>query len=133
MLKGNDMNRNFASALATGTITVLAAAAAAAMTCVTAYADDITVEKSAFVSSLSRDEVNAELKTPYPGGNPWSTSYDMFQAQSTTTREHVTGAYMMSREEVNALNAEDSGSAHFLKSTLPPAANPTTAMGAPAR
>ena len=119
------MNRNFASALA--------AAAAAAMTCVTAYADDITVEKSEFVSSLSRDEVNAELKTPYPGGNPWSSSYNMFQAQSTTTREQVTDAYKMSREEVNALNAEDSGSAYVVKSTLPLAANPSTAMGGPAR
>ena len=82
LLKGSDMNRNFASALATGTIAVLAAAAAAAMTFVTTYADDITVEKSEFVSSLSRDEVSAELKTPYPGGNPWSSSYNLLQAQS---------------------------------------------------
>ena len=82
LLKGSDMNRNFASALATGAITVLAVAAAAAMTFVTAYADDITVEKSEFVSSLSPDEINAELKTPYPGGNPWSSSNNMVQAQS---------------------------------------------------
>jgi hypothetical protein len=127
------MNRNFESALAMGTVTALAAAAAAAMTCASAYADDITVEHSPFVSSLSRDEVNAELKKPYPGGNPWAGQYNMFPPQSATTREHVTGVYKMSRDEANALNAEDSGSAYFLKSTVPPAANSGTAMGGPAR
>ena len=132
-LKGNDMNRNYESALAMGTVTVLAAAAAAAMTCASAYADDITVEHSPFVSSLSRDEVNAELKRPYTGGDPWSEQYNMFPRQSTITREQVRSAYKMSRDEVNALNAEDSGSAYILKSTRPLTANPSTAMGAPAR
>jgi DUF2917 family protein len=132
-LKGNDMNRNYASALAMGTVTVLAAAAAVAMACASAYADDITVEHATFVSTLSRDEVNAELNRSFAGGNPWASSYNMFQGQSATTREQVSGVYKMSRDEVNAMNAEDSGSAYFLKSTSPVARKPGTAMGGPAR
>jgi hypothetical protein len=122
--KGNDMNRNFASALVTG-----AAALAAALACGSAFADE-----PEFVSTLTREEVNAELKKPYPGGDPWSGRYNMFPTTpSTTLREQVEQAYMASRDEVNALNAEDSGSAYFLKSSAPLAANPGTAMGGPAR
>ncbi len=86
------MNRNIASALAMGTATAVAALAAAVMTCGNAFADDITIESTPFVSSLSRDEVNAELKVPYVGGNPWSGAYNMFLARSTTTSEQASGA-----------------------------------------
>jgi hypothetical protein len=113
------MNRNIASALAMGTATAAAAIAAAAMTCGSAFADDITIENTPFVSGVTRDEVKAEFKVPYRGGNPWSGAYNMFQARSATTSEQVSGAYKMSRDEVNALNAEDSGSAYFIKSAVP--------------
>jgi hypothetical protein len=45
---------------------------AAVVTSTTAYADDITVEQSPFVSSRSWEEASAELKTPLSRGNPWS-------------------------------------------------------------
>jgi hypothetical protein len=133
-LKGKNMNRNIASALAMGTATAAAAFAAAAIASSNAFADDITIDNTPFVSSLSRDEVNAELKVPYSGGNPWSGQYNMFPSTSTTTAsEQARGAYKFSRDEANALNGEDSGSAYFLKSASPSGANPAATMGAPAR
>lgn len=110
------MNRHIASTLA------------AVIACGSAFADD-----TEFVSTLTREEVNAELKKPYPGGDPWSSLYNMFSRQGSTTREQVEQAYKGSRDEVSALNAEDSGSAYFLKSSAPLAANPGAAMGGSAR
>jgi len=128
------MNRNIASALAMGTATAAAAIAAAAITCGTAFAESPTIETTPFVSSLSRDEVNAELKVPYPGGNPWAGRYDMFpRTSTTTTSEQAQSAYKMSRDEANALNSEDGGSAYFLKSATRSGANPSATMGGPAR
>jgi hypothetical protein len=133
-LKGKNMNRNIASALAMGTATAAAAFAVAAIASSNAFADDITIDNTPFVSSLSREEVNAELKVPYPGGNPWSGLYNMFPPTNTaTTSEQVRNAYKMSRDEANALNGEDSGSAYFLKSASPSGANPVATMGGPAR
>jgi hypothetical protein len=58
----------------------------------------------------------------------------MFPPTSTTTAsEQVRNAYKMSRDEANALNGEDSGSAYFLKSAAPSGANPVATMGGPAR
>ena len=67
-------SRNIATAL------VLAATAFAG----TAFADDITIDNNAFVSSKSRAEVQAEL-----------------------------AQYIASRDQVNALNGEDSGSTYL--------------------
>ena len=98
----------------------------------TAYADDITVEQSPFVSSRTREEVSAELKIPYPGGNPWSGTYNMFQARSTATSEQIQGEYTVNRDRANAFHGEDSGSVYIMKAqgSLAPT---TAAMGAPAR
>ena len=48
--------------------------------------------------------MRAELKKPYPGGNPWSGTYNMFQARSTATREQLQGEYIMTRDTVNAFH-----------------------------
>ena len=132
-LQGKNMNRNIASALAMGTAIAAAAVAVAFIASGTAHADDITIDKTPFVSSMSRDEVSAQLKVPYPGGNPWAGRYDMFQIKSATTSAQVTGEYERSRDEVNALTGEDSGSAYFVKSAVPFGANTGTTMGGPAR
>ena len=125
------MNRNRLSALAMGAFTT-AAVFAAAFTATPAYADDITVEPQAFVSSRTREEVGAELRTPYPGGNPWSGLYNMFQARSTATSEQIQREYIANRDSVAALHAEDSGSVYIVKAqSLAPSS--TSAMGAPAR
>jgi hypothetical protein len=49
--------------IARGALTTIALLAAV-VTSTTAYADDITVEQSPFVSSRSWEEASAELKTP---------------------------------------------------------------------
>ena len=86
-------------------------AIAAASTSV-AFADDITVEAHPFVGTLSRAEVQAQLQQYKASGvNPWSTSYNpLARFQSSRTRADVTAEYLQSRDEVAALNAEDSGS-----------------------
>jgi hypothetical protein len=67
------------------------------------------------VSTKSRAEVQAELfaykKT---GVNPWSTWYNQLAGfKSNTSRQEVVAEYLASRDEVAALNSEDSGSAYL--------------------
>ena len=73
------MNRNTAVAL------VLAASAA------TAFADDITVDSTPFVSTATRAEVQAELNGfKQSGVNPWSRQYNpLAQFSSQRTRAAV--------------------------------------------
>jgi len=127
------MNHNLPSAIAAGAVTTIALLAAAVIASTPAYADDITVEQSPFVSSRTREEVSAELKTPYPGGNPWSGAYNMFQARSTATREQIRGEYIMTRDTDNAFHGEDSGSVYIMKAQGSLAPGYAGAMGAPAR
>jgi hypothetical protein len=127
------MNRNLPSAIARGALTTIALLAAAVIASPLAHADDITVEQTPFVSSRTREEVNAELKTPYPGGNPWSGAYNMFQARSTATSEQIQGEYITTRDSANALHGEDSGSVYILKAQSSLSPSPASAMGAPAR
>jgi hypothetical protein len=110
---------------------VAVAGAVAITTSVSVRADDITIDGSRFVSSKSRSEVIADLKTPYSGGNPWSSQYKMGVAKSDRTPQDVRREYLASRDEADALGAEDSGSNYFKRSVR--ALNPTATMGAPAR
>ena len=128
MRKGNPMNRKLASAIAMSTATAVVATTAAVVVATSAYADDITVEQAGFVSTLTREEVNAELKKPYPNGNPWSGSYNMRPVQSTASPELLSTEYINSRDEVRARTAEDSGSAYPMKFT-PSSDGPATVMG----
>lgn len=61
----------------------------------------------------TRAEVQTELAAYKKAGvNPWSISYNQLRGfHSTTTREAVVAEFLASRNEVKALNAEDSGSA----------------------
>lgn len=102
------MNRKLATAL------VLAAAAAAG----NAFADDITVDTTPFVSARSRAEVQTEL-TQVRGTSPWSIQYNplaTFKAEKS--RDQVTGEYLASRNQVAAFNGEDSGSAYLAQNTV---------------
>ncbi|ROZ69438.1 DUF4148 domain-containing protein [Ramlibacter sp. WS9] len=80
-----------------------------------ALADDITVDTTPFAASKSRVEVQADFaQYKRAGVNPWSTQYNpLKQFKSATTREQVVAEYVASRNEVAALNAEDSGSAYL--------------------
>ena len=122
------MTRKTAISLAYLT-TVAAAAMAASLVSTRTYAESPTIDNTPFVSSRTRAEVQAELKTPFIGGDPWSSRYDMFARGSAVTTEQVRGAYKMSRDEVNALTSEDSGSA-FL-ANLPLRHKTTATMGGP--
>jgi len=94
-----------------------------------AFAESPTIDNAIFVSGTTRAAVQAELKTPYASGNPWSSQYNMFAQRTAITGEQVRSAYKMSREEVNALNAEDSGSAYF--TSLPLRMKASAVMGGP--
>ena len=123
------MTRNTATSLAYVTI-VAAAAVAAALVSTSAYAESPTIDSTPFVSSKTRAQVQAELKTPFIGGDPWSMQYDVIGHNSALTTEQVRGAYKMSRDEVHALTAEDSGSAALVARPL--RVKSTATMGGPA-
>ena len=104
------MNRNFALAL------VIATAAVG-----NAFADDITVEASPFVSSMSRAQVQADLQQARAAGvDPWAQNYDHLAGfRSERTRAEVTAEYTAERDYVAALNGEDSGSMVLARQDLP--------------
>ena len=93
------------------TAVVLAASAFASA----AYADDITVDNTPFVSSRTRADVQASLvQFKTAGTSPWSMQYNPLRTfKSGTTRAEVTAQYLNSRDQVAALNSEDSGSAYL--------------------
>jgi hypothetical protein len=80
-----------------------------------AFAETPNFANDPFASSKSRAEVQAELAAFRQSGvDPWSTQYSVQRAfTSTKTRDQVVGEYLASREEVNALNGEHSGSAYL--------------------
>jgi hypothetical protein len=110
------MNRNLASTL-TIVSTAAAAFALAAMASGNAYADDITVDNTPFVSTRTRAEVQAEVmgraEQLRMANSEWSTQQHQRSESSGLTRAQVTAAYIASRLEANALNSEDSGSAYL--------------------
>jgi hypothetical protein len=107
--------------------TLLIAAAAAS-----AFAESPTIVKDDFVSSRSRAEVQAELFAYQTAGvNPWSRSYNPLASfKSATTRQQVVADYLAARDEVAAINGEDSGSAYFAQA-LPQRTNGTRLAGQP--
>ncbi|MCG2594386.1 DUF4148 domain-containing protein [Ramlibacter sp. XY19] len=105
------MNRNIAFAF------VLATAAAAG----TAFADDITLEPTQFVSTLTRAEVRAEMQQARAAGTgAWAPDYDQLAGfRSERSRADVTADYTAERDHVAALNGEDSGSVYLARSDMP--------------
>ena len=109
------MNRNLASTL-TITATAAAAFALALMASSNAYADDITVDNTLFVSSKTRAEVQAEVigQDMSIASSEWAGQMnEQRQAMGDFTRAQATSEYLAARREVSALNAEDSGSFYF--------------------
>ena len=128
------MTRNLASALAVA-IGIAAAAAAATIASGTAHAEDITVDSTPFASSRSRADVRAELlgqpALARSAASEWSMQSNQLPVvKSSYTSDQVKAEYKSSRDDVSALNAEDSGSSYFLKRSIRPDA---TSMGGPAR
>lgn len=94
----------------------------------------LAVPEAAFTSTKSRADVLAELQAYKQAGvNPWSTSYNPLRGfRSATTRAAVVADYLASRDEVNALTGEDSGSA-YLAQARTPGLPPSLLAGQPAR
>jgi len=113
--KEMDMNRNLRSSLIfTGTA---AAAFALAAMAGAAYADDITIDPTPFVSTKTRAEVQAEvlghvdeIRMANGEGAP---EMNRTPFHGTLTRAQVRDEYLASREQVSAFNGEDSGSAYM--------------------
>lgn len=107
--------------------TVFAAFCAAAGT---AFADDITIETTPFVSTLTRAQVMEELRQFRRSGvNPWADDYDQIvHGPSTMTRAEATAGYLAERNAVAALSAEDSGSAYLTRMAAARNRAPTTEL-----
>ena len=110
------MNRNLATIL-TLVSTGAAALALTAIASGNAYADDITIDPTPFVSTRTRAEVQSEVmgqgEALRIANSEWSTQNTAMMPQSTLTRAQVRQEYIATRNEVNALNAEDSGSSYL--------------------
>jgi hypothetical protein len=111
------MNRKLASALSI-TSTAAALFAVAAIASGNAYADDITIDNTPFVSSKTRAEVRAEVTGQSELLRMASSEWSMQQSQtmqptSGYTRAQATAEYIAARAQVSAVNGEDSGSSYF--------------------
>lgn len=86
-----------------------------------AFATDITIDPNPFVSTLSRAQVKDELRQHrMAGANPWADDYDQLaHFKSTTTRAQVMAEFHDARNQVAALNGEDSGSAYLAQMNAP--------------
>jgi hypothetical protein len=116
-----NMNRAFATTM-TVVSTAAAALAFAAIAAGPAYADDITIDTTPFVSTRTRAEVQAEVSGQAEqlraAGSEWSTQLnDPTAMSSTITRSEATQAYIAARQEVSARNGEDSGSSYLASRT----------------
>jgi CRISPR/Cas system-associated endoribonuclease Cas2 len=111
------------------TIAVFALAAAAAMASGSAYADDITIDTMPAVLTASRDAIKAQA-LQHTAFDEWTLQRNQVSVfKSSITAEQAKAQYAAARDEVSALNAEDSGSTYFWKMPRPV----TSIMGAPAR
>ncbi len=123
------MTRNIALILEIA-VGAAAIAAAAAITSGNAFADDITVENSPFVSTKTRAEVQAELMRK-GSITEWTMQFNDSRFNSSYSSAQARAEFLAAREEVHALNGEDSGSAYLGK--RPAGVNTRAIMGAPAR
>lgn len=74
-------------------------------------AESPTPDPTTAHSARSRAEVQAELSQFRAQPNPWSTAYDpLARFQSQLTRQQVRAAAIASRDGIQALTGEDSGS-----------------------
>lgn len=111
------MNRKLASIL-TVTSTAAAMFAVAAIASGNAYAETPTIDDTPFVSSRTRAEVRAEVLGQSEALRNASSEWAMQQndsprPNSAYTREAAKAEYIAARDEVNALNSEDSGSSYI--------------------
>ena len=90
-------------------------ALAFASTATVAFADDITIDPTPFVSTATRAEVQAELaRFEASGRDPWARNHNpLSDFESQRSRDEVKAEYVQARERVAAFTGEDSGSAYL--------------------
>ena len=99
-------------------ITTLAAIALSFAAAGSAFADDITIDHTPFVSQMTRAQVQQELVQFQKGANPWSSSYKQTTGTaSERSRADVRAELNAARAsgELAAMAGEDSGSAFLAK------------------
>jgi hypothetical protein len=111
------MNHRIASAI-TFSSTVAVATIAAAFLSSNAFADDITIDTTPFVSTKTRAEVRAEVMSQRDqitaAGGEWAGQQNEQRPfQGTYTAEQVRSEYKAARNEVQMMNGEDSGSSYL--------------------
>lgn len=116
------MNRIVASALSLAATTA-AIACVAAIASSNAYAETPTIDKTPFVSTRTRAEVQAELMSQpellRAAASEWSMQHNQApQLKSAYSREQAKSQYKASRDEVSALTSEDSGSSYFARQPI---------------
>lgn len=122
------MTRNIVFAVSSAAA-IAAIAAAAVITSGKAFADDITVDNTPFVSSRSRAEVQAEIMKS--GINEWTLQFNDPQLKTGYARGQTRAEYLAARDEAKAFHGEDSGSVYLGKA--PVGVNARAVMGGPAR
>jgi hypothetical protein len=107
------MNTRLSSTLAFGS-TALAAVLAASLMAGSVRAETPTIDNTPFVSTRTRAEVQAEVLADRAkvssAGIEWAMQQGAPRVASGLTRQQVQAEYIAAREEVHAMNAEDSGS-----------------------
>ncbi|NUO71461.1 MAG: DUF4148 domain-containing protein [Frateuria sp.] len=97
--------------------------AALSLSALTAFADDMDAAGQFAASTAAAPATRTAVQAQYTeyrnaGVNPWSTSYNPLKSfRSEKTRQQVTSEYLASRDAVNAMTGEDSGSAFLASST----------------
>lgn len=127
------MNRNMRSAIAMATA-IAAIAAAAAIASGNAFADDITVETTPFVSTATRAEVQGAIykSRDLARHSEWTLQHNQApQVKSSYTPAQARAEYVAERDRVRALTAEDSGSNYQVFGNF--RGSPTNVMGGTAR
>jgi hypothetical protein len=107
------MNRRTSSAIAFSS-SIAAATLAATVMAGNALADDITIDNTPFVSQRTRAEVQAELfsQRDQLRSTEWTMQHNQPQQNATGyTSAQARAEYIALRDEVHAMNSEDSGSA----------------------
>jgi len=135
------MNRNLAAGLSLATVVAAAAAAAAALILPrNAFAGDITagdisIDPTPFVGTRTKAEVRDEL---LKGPRQFRHDTDWGEQQSGgapyksgLSRRDVRADYEATRDQVQALTGEDSGSNYLKMHPLP--GQPASTMGGPAK
>lgn len=93
----------------------------ASIAAASAFAETPLVDTTPFQSTMTREQVQAELAQYRQAGiDMYADGYNPLAGfRSTRSRAEVTGEFLASRDVVSAMNGEDSGSRYLARRELP--------------